>query len=158
MSSVQDSVTSSGENESCTWLNITPPPFPFWTCRRSYGGCEMSRWKTWTETQVLESFTNITCVYVCVRVCVWSGCLPGDVLHVWWRRLPVLLHCLLRRSRGSSLWQRQLLQVQHTHTQHTKTQNTWNTRSSQVFVCRLPRLLQVFLRGLSGHPGWSRCV
>lgn len=57
-----------------------------------------------------------TALYKISTLCLQTGRLPGDVLHVRWWRLPVVLHRLLRRSRSSALWQRQLLQVRHRQT------------------------------------------
>ncbi len=48
-----------------------------------------------------------------------SGCLLGNLLHVRWRWLPVVLHRVLWRQRGAALWKRQLLQVRNQmHTSH----------------------------------------
>lgn len=72
-----------------------------------------------------------------VSINIFSGRVPGDVLHVRWRRLPVLLHRLLWRSRGSAVRQRQLLQVWHTHI-HTKkrfAQYRNCSFSTDVFIC-----------------------
>lgn len=71
------------------------------------GLCQTCKVGAASRPRVACSFAEVFLMLSCVP----PGRVPGDLLHVRRRRLPVLLHHLLWRARGPALWQRQLLQV-----------------------------------------------
>ncbi len=85
----------------------------------------------------------LECHFLCAFSCV--GELYRNTVQVWWRWLSVILHRVLRRTRGHSLWKCQLLQV-WTQTYANLNLNVMSTIITGCFTVFLPQLFRCFCK------------